>query len=63
VVRSRSAVMRAICLRWYRSRLTALLGFVFPLIATMFHFGELTHDTRALIYCHVHRPWDRAASG
>jgi hypothetical protein len=43
--------------------LTALLGFVFPLIATMFHFGELTHDARALISCHVHRPWGPGGLG
>jgi len=33
----------------------SLFGFVFPLISTVFDFGELTHHTRS-----CHPPWPRA---
>ena len=36
---------------------TALLGFVLPLMATVCDFGELTHAARALIHPYGLGPW------
>ena len=38
--------------------IAALLGFVFPLVSTVFDFGELTHRLRSLTSPHGDRRWE-----